>query len=223
MRKLTSTDKARIEARNKFLSFFPNGFIDEKYIAWERGYKWAAYLLWKKLLNENQFRSLLSQGKYEELAKLALHIESKTNLLFSFEKMAIRDALKTSQAAMQFSKGLYRLVYGKAKPCSRFNEFKEIVADLPRKQTRVLTWPVLTVFAFIADPKQFIFLKPKVTKIAAANYHFAFDYSSQPNWNSYQSLLNFSKQISNDLTDLKPKDHIDIQSFIWTLGSEEYS
>jgi hypothetical protein len=30
-------------SRRKFLRFFPKGFYDEKYIAWERGYKWQAH------------------------------------------------------------------------------------------------------------------------------------------------------------------------------------
>jgi len=42
-----------------------------------------------------------------------------------------------------------------------------VVAGLPRRQTRVLTWPIVTVFGFIAEPTAHIFLKPNVTKRAA--------------------------------------------------------
>ena len=38
----------------------------------------------------------------------------------------------------------------------------------PRAQTRVLTWPVLTTFGFLARPRVHIILKPLVTRRAAA-------------------------------------------------------
>jgi hypothetical protein len=93
---------------------------------------------------------------------------------------------------------------------------------LPRKQTRVRTWPLQTVFGFIAKPKEHIFLKPVVTKTAAELYGFDFNYRSQPNWETYKSLLDFAKLIRKDLADLRPRDQMDIQSFIWVLGSSEY-
>ena len=34
--------------RRKFLKFFPGGFRDEKYIAWERDYKWNAHTKWEE-------------------------------------------------------------------------------------------------------------------------------------------------------------------------------
>lgn len=87
---------------------------------------------------------------------------------------------------------------------------------------RVRTWPLQTVFGFIANPREFIFLKPRVTQAAANAYGLDFLYESKPNWTTYQSLLDFVKQIKKDIIDLKPRDMIDMQSFIWVLGSEEY-
>jgi hypothetical protein len=61
-----------------------------------------------------------------------------------------------------------------------------------------------------------------VTKRAAEKYGFDFKYKSQPNWETYKSLLDFAKQVEVDTKSLKPKDMIDLQSFIWVMGSEEY-
>ena len=36
--------------RRKFLRFFPGGFQDETYYAWERGYKWRAHEQWMATL-----------------------------------------------------------------------------------------------------------------------------------------------------------------------------
>ena len=104
----------------------------------------------------------------------------------------------------------------------RFEEFTEVLESLPRKQTRVLTWPLQTVFGMIARPDEHIFLKPRVTQIAAEEYGFDFDYRSRPNWQTYQGMLDFADQVRKDTRDLKPRDMIDLQSFIWVLGSDEY-
>ena len=98
----------------------------------------------------------------------------------------------------------------------------EAVSSLPRKQTRVLTWPIVTVFGFLAQPGRHIFLKPNVTRAAAAEYGFDFQYESRPSWETYASLLEFASVCRQDLRDLKPRDMIDLQSFIWVQGSDEY-
>ena len=136
--------------------------------------------------------------------------------------MAIRDAIKPAAGARDFAKGLYEYIYGNANMETRFTHFGEVLASLPRKQTRVHTWPLHTVFGFIANPKEFIFMKPRVTQAAAENYDYEFNYRSKPNWETYQNLLNFAEQVRQDTADLRPRDYIDLQSFIWVMGSEEY-
>ena len=37
-----------------------------------------------------------------------------------------------------------------------------------------------------------------------------------------ESLLQFAATVRPDVRDLKPRDMIDIQSFIWVQGSDEY-
>jgi hypothetical protein len=208
--------------RRKFLRFFPDGFRDETYIDWERGYKWEAHERWERELGENELLSLLKSGEHEEVARRAVTIESRTNLLFSFEKMAMRDAVKPHGGAKLFAEGLYDFLHGPGSVEDRFNRWVMVVGGLPRKQTRVLTWPVVTVFGFIAQPEIHIFLKPMVTKRAAEDYGFEFIYRSRPDWETYESLLGFARKISRDLRDLHPKDMIDIQGFIWVQGSDEY-
>jgi hypothetical protein len=96
------------------------------------------------------------------------------------------------------------------------------VDQLPRRQTRFLTWPVVTVFGFIAQPERHVFLKPNVTRLAAQQYGYDFTYASRPKWDTYASLLGFAERVRRDQRDLRPRDMIDIQSFIWVQGSDEY-
>jgi len=168
------------------------------------------------------YEKLLNARKYTDIAATAVRIESRTNLLFSFEKMALRDAVKETAGAKAFALGLYQYVYGGGSLQDRFENFSSVIAKLPRKQTRVHTWPLQTVFGFIANPDEHIFLKPRVTQVAAAKYGFGFIYRSKPNWETYKSLLDFAEQVRKDNIDLQPKDYIDLQSFIWVMGSDEY-
>jgi hypothetical protein len=213
---------AALRCRKKFLRFFRGGFADEKYYDWERGYKWEAHERWEETLSVDEFRRLLREEEYAEIAKIAVNIESRTNLLFSFEKMALRDAVKTGTGARDFAAGLFDFLHGRGSDQKRFERWVEVVGALPRKQTRVLTWPLLTVFGFLAQPEKHFFLKPNVTRAAAKEYDFDFQYKSKPNWDTYTSLLAFGEQVRRDQRDLKPKDMIDLQSFIWVQGSDEY-
>src|SRR5687768_6374357 len=172
--KQRSVSKAAERARRRFLRFFPKGFYDETYLAWERGYKWRAHERWNELLPRDVFRSFLRTGDFAEIGARSLKSLSGTNLLFSFESMALRDALKTDVGARTFAEGLYEFLHGRGALPRRFDDWCEKVASLPKKQSRVFTHPVTTVFGFIAQPKTHIFLKPTATRMAAERYGFEF-------------------------------------------------
>ncbi len=208
--------------RAKFLRAFPNGYRDATFIDWEREYKWLAHLKWHELLSRAELERLIEAGHHAEVALRAVRIESRTNLLFSFEKMALRDAVKSKAGARRFADGLHAWLHGPGDARRKFEAWVEVIAGLPRRQTRVLTWPLVTVFGFIAQPSWHIFLKPNVTRTAARAYDFPFSYRSQPSWDTYVSLLEFAEAVRHDTSDLKPRDMIDLQSFIWVQGSDEY-
>ncbi|HEV2799549.1 MAG TPA: hypothetical protein VGW12_03580 [Pyrinomonadaceae bacterium] len=210
--------------RRKFLKYFPGGFADATYLDWERDYKWESHERWEEALGRAEFRRLLGAGEFAEIAARAVRVEqrSRHSMIFSFEKMALRDAIKTDEGARLFAEGLYELLHGSEGAQRRFERWVETVEALPRKQTRVLTWPLVTVFGFIAQPSRHIFLKPNVTRRAAAKYGFDFQYKSRPSWETYSHYLDFAAVVAHDLDDLKPRDMIDIQSFLWVQGSDEY-
>ena len=211
-----------LRCRRKFLRFFPGGFRDETYLDWERSYKSQAHDRWEAALGGGRLQSLMRAGRHDEIARHAVAIESRTNLLFSFEKMALRDAVRSPAGARTFAEGLCQLLHGRGRVEERFAAWCDALAALPRRQTRVLTWPLATVFGFIADPGAHVFLKPRVTQAAAKEYGFEFVYRSRPNWETYASLLAFAERVRRDLRDLRPRDMIDLQSFIWVQGSDEY-
>ena len=211
-------------ARRKFLRFFPHGFEDPTYLDWERDYKWETHLRWEETLDRRTFQQLLGAREFTAIAASALRVEqrSRHSMIFSFEKMALRDAVRTEPGAEAFATGLFELLHGTDSMPHRFEQWVDTLARLPRKQTRVLTWPIVTVFGFIAQPDRHVFFKPTVTKAAASIYDQPLPYQSRPSWDVYAALLEFAERLRRDLADLKPRDMIDLQSFMWVLGSDEY-
>ena len=215
-------NSAAKKARRKFLRAFPRGFRDETYLEWERDYKWNAHLRWQEALSESGFRRLLDGRRFAEIAQLATNIELRTNLLFSFEKMALRDAVSSPSGAQAFATALFDLLHGAEPLDIRFSSWIAAVAGLPRRQTRVLTWPLVTVFGFLAQPKTHFFFKPMVTRGAARRYGVELPYVSPPSWPLYRELLSFVRRVRDDISDMRPRDMIDMQSFLWVQGSDEY-
>ncbi len=216
--------RQRAAARATFLRLFPGGFSDERYLAWERGYKVEAHRLWlQEIGRRDAFRAALDRGDHRAIADAAVRIEGSRALLFSFEKMALRDAVRSPTGARRFADGLYDWLHGPGGEQARFERWTEVVQSLPRRQTRVATWPVVTVFGSIARPRVHVFVKPVTIKRAAEAYAFDLPYRSRPGWDTYRGVLDLARTARQDLADLGPRDQIDIQSFLWILGSDEYA
>jgi hypothetical protein len=211
--------------RRKFELYYPEGFEDETYLVAERSYKERAHLEWQALLGPAAFRKLLARGEFRQIADAAVRVESRTNLLFSFEKMALRDAVKSAAGARLFATELHAFLYGPGSAQRKFKDWLEALADLPAQRSPVMTWPIATVFGFIARPERHLFFKPKVTQRAARAYAFDLHDASRPSWEGYQQLLTFAAVIRRDLDRrprFKARDMIDVQSFIWVQGADEY-
>jgi hypothetical protein len=217
--------RRRMAARRLFLRMFPDGFSDERYLAWERDYKLEAHRLWREEIGGKvNLSAMLDAGRFGDVATAAARIESSRSLLFSFEKMALRDAIvRSDEGAERFARGLYDWLYGPGNEAARFERWAGVVRGLPRRQTRVSTWPVVTVFGSIARPKVHLFVKPLTIKRAADAYAFDLRYRPAPGWATYAGILELARTVRADLADLGPRDQIDIQSFLWILGSDEYA
>ena len=98
----------------------------------------------------------------------------------------------------------------------------QVVQCLPRRQTRVATWPVVTVFGAIARPKLHVFVKPDDDRRAAAAY--GFDLCTAPRRGGRRTRASrLRRGHPRGSHDLGPRDQIDVQSFLWVLGSDEYA
>lgn len=232
---LNRSSKEVSELKNKcfqkFLKAFPRGFSDSNFLSWERDYKWQAHERWQAELNQKEFKKLMTDRDYDVVTMRALAVENRTNFLDANEKMGLRDAIKNADGAEIFSKSLYQLLYGTSDLGQRFNQwcqdFRELpgiksVVVAPRNKDKVFAWPVLTVFGFLARPSVHALLRPEVVLEAARAYGFQLHLGQNPNWSEYAHYLHFCEELKRDLSGIHPRDLIDIQSFIWVLGSNEY-
>lgn len=193
-------------ARNRFLGFFPNGFHSPGFDSQERKYKLAAKA---KLDNAAPLDAATTGTGYGETI---LSIFRATNLLYPVEKTRLQDLLrgpdadKFVQAAAQFT----------------FNESKQALTAMEHllKPHENAKWTVVTYLPYLWRPDRHMFLKPEVTKDFATRvgHPFASQYAAQLNIDVYQSLLDLVAKTDDALKPLKPRDRIDIQSFIWIVG-----
>jgi hypothetical protein len=210
-------------AKRDFLRLFKDGFEDQLYLLRERNYKVRAHEIWCDQLGESSYRDLIVSERYDVIAQRLLRVNSGLNLLGRFEIIALRDALKTPIGAKLIGTAVFESVYGSLSPEAGFVQLSNAFARAPLKRGRVTTWPVQTLFPFLARPEEHLFLKPNATRTAAERFGFELQYNSQPNWLTYSRLVQFGRELRSDLQALKPKDFIDIQSFIWVSTSSGYA
>lgn len=191
-----------------FLRVFPDGFFGAEYFERERNYKVVAHELMLRLLGEDVFRELLSDNNHREVCKRAAQVIHKTNLLSPFEIMSLKDGIATNEQL--FSESLFHLLYGETDLQQRFESFSDCLLEL-----NAAKWTTATYHLFFAFPDEQMFLKPTVTQAAAEVCGFELNYRVELNWLTYSKLLEFSRYLFRELADLKPRDMIDVQSFIW--------
>lgn len=202
--------------KEKFLRLCPGGFSDPKYLKDERSYKLDAHEAWCELLSREDFDNLLDEEQYQEICRRLRQITSKTKAMLSqYEHSALQYATKANEAAHLMANGVFELVYGEGEFEKRFEEFALDLGSMPCKQTSPVKWTIATMFPFIALPDQHIYLKPEVTKAAAKRRRFSLNYKPELNWLTYSCLLKFAEVLAEEVADLKPRDMIDIQSYIW--------
>lgn len=201
------------QLRTIFLTKFPGGFASREFAETERNYKLAACELMHELLNATSFEELRAANDYAEICKRALQVANKTNLIFPNERMSLKDGLNEPAGQQRFAESLYELLYGQGTPEARFTQFADCLLELGAAK-----WTTATYFLFIAYPASQMFLKPIVTQDAAAVCGFTLNYWKEPNWQTYECLLNFAQDLKAKLADLEPKDMIDIQSFLWCIA-----
>lgn len=203
------------DAIQKFLNEYPGGFAGERYFEEERGYKEKAHEVCMSLLGESDITAFLNAGSYADICERARRVESTTNLLASFEKIQFNDALKKPANQKLFAEQLADNLYGIAEEKVRFEKLAAVL-----DQMQVAKWPVVTYFGYIRFPESRIFIKPEVTRNAAAICGWEISYKPELNWTTYVGVRGLFDHLRTELVKagLAPRDMIDVQSFVWCIA-----
>ena len=216
--KTPSTYKSMQMMVDIFLKVFPEGFNDEKHQKQERDSKIEAQELLASSLNQEVFQELLDKEDFQEITRLSLIVINKTSLIFPNEKMSLKDGLVEPENQELFSRSLFKLLYGEQDISLRFISFAKLLTSMKADK-----WTTQTYFLYLSDPEKYLFLKPTVTKKAAAACEFQLHYDPKLNWKTYAALLAFGEYFKTELKSygekLTPKDMVDVQSFFWTVAN----
>jgi hypothetical protein len=222
--KLTRKRVTHQDGIEMFRSHFPLLFDDPKYFGdrteGERAYKLEAHDAYNELLGNGTGRDLLEKDDIGEVLKRLFTVEGLLNLLSRYEKMAFKDGLQDEQAARSFLSALFDVIEKDNVDRESFQTLIAAVERLPQEKgkARVTTWPVLTLFPFIARPDCHMFLKPEVTQACAGRMTFDLNYKVGLNWITYSRLIKLADLLFEELKPMGAKDYIDVQSYIWVIG-----
>ncbi len=203
------------DLKKKFLTQFADGFSGQHYQDDERTYKLEAHKVMREVLNREKFELYLASEDYNEMCKRALQIINKTNLIFPNERMSLADGLKSPKNQKLFAESLYTLLFCEGELEKPFNDFAACLSELGAAK-----WTIATYFLFIYYPEKYIFLKPRFSQQAAEVCGIELNYRTNLNWTTYQCFLDFAYFLKQQLSDLYPKDMIDVQSFIWCIAQD---
>ena len=207
------------QAMDRFLAGFPGAFEDPRYLRQERDYKWDAHSRVAAELLSARGRRLVAEGPPAVLADTLKALIGLTNLLAPAELIAVNDAFRRDpRAARTFGEAVLTLVDDGGERA--FSRLVEATGSLPADpgRARVLTWPIVTILPFLAQPDRHMFLKPRQTQRIAEAFTFDLLYSARPTWGTYERLLTLSNQLLERLRPLGARDLIDVQSFMWVVA-----
>jgi len=205
------------DAKDSFIKLFPEGFYSNDFIKYERTYKIHGHDLMLELLDKLAFAKLLDKEDYQEICNRAMRVINKLNLIFPNEKMALKDGFKLEKNQQLFAEKLYALLYSEGEMKKCFSEFANCLVKLGAAK-----WPIVSYFQFIRFPEQYMCIKPLVTKNVASILGFEINYQSELNWQTYDSVQKLAKYLKGNLDEMKPRDMIDVYTFMWCIDPAVY-
>ncbi len=194
------------DARTRFLKFFPNGFHSSGFESRERNYKLAA----KDKLETTVPLVEALDGK--GFGEAILAVFRATNMLSPYEKTWLKDLLR-GRSADAFVQAAANFSIEGTRPAL-------IEVERVLKPHNCAKWTIATYLPFLWRSDVHMFLKPEATKDFAARvgHPLASLYEARLQFSVYESLLDLVNCTTTELSELRPRDRIDIQSFIWIVG-----
>jgi hypothetical protein len=202
------------EALAWFKETHPAGFNDERFLDADLRNKRSAHDVFVATFGEGKAQAMIAAGQHVEVSDVLDSLFRSTNVLSPFEVKAVHKALKNNPEAG--SKVLQTAMTFSATPTSStFTQLVEAIAQLATDGAKVMTWPIVTLLPFVAEPRKFIALKPTNSELMAARLEYDLKYETTPNWQTFDSMNRMCQSLLEKLAPLGAKDLIDVQGFMW--------
>lgn len=198
------------------------GFTDPRFENDEVRYKQAAIEKARELLNRSDLNRLIfEKADYEEVIKRIAKVGQSTNLLFlAAPKTGDLSVLAQDNLNKEtFSQAFYDLIYGDGLSSERLDRYLKYIKEnnLPNK------WTFPTYFLCICHPNTDIFVKPRTTQWQLKSSGQSISLTSTPDAETYQKILNLTKELWDELNNYHPRDFIDIQGLLWVASQQSTS
>ncbi len=204
-------------AIERFMRNYPDGFEAPNFTKATRDASMGGHKFCAQLLSQEELSRLIEEGCFGAVCDRARHVESTTNLLTKTERKVLHEALELPASQKMFSLALADLLYGTETEEARFKHFLRTLAILQLNK-----WPFATLFSFIRHPLQHAFIKPAAIQNAAKALCWRINYKPEPNWKTYDAILRLYSYVRATLLEegMMPRDLIDVQTFIWSIGQK---
>jgi hypothetical protein len=211
-----------------FEKLFIGGFEGERFVAEERGhpeakgkagYKSAAIAMAKKELSPERFNS----ASPAELFESAKRILGATNIVFPIEGTIPFGSIAESDRPAMLA-ALQHLLHGDGEYGRRLEQFAGAInlKDKTGKGRRV-TWPLATLFGALYWPEQHTCVKPTYFAAQATTLGLRVEASQPVTASGYRQFFEVAKETQQRLIAAghRPRDLVDVYSFIWRTHAEK--
>jgi hypothetical protein len=210
------------DAISEFLQVYPGGFVDPAYVGdgsgrRERAWHWrAAHEEWARALGGGEGERLVAEGDLAELARRTLRVAAHVSRLAGVVELdALAEALQPGDVVKGYFEALFALLTASATTRGRVEKVfatSEALGGDPDA-----AWAMATLFPFIAAPKRFVLVLPKLASGAATRLGCDLKLKPAPNWATYAALHGLSMQLVEKLRASGARDFIDVECFLHTL------
>jgi MoxR-like ATPase len=171
-----------------------------------------------ELLGEPALGKLIGQWQYDEVIRRLELIGRATSLLWNRVPrqgdLAIlyRPDLDRAEFALQ----MQRLLYGPGSSPERLQSF----ASYSRRHYLPNRWPFPTLFLFLTHPESELFVQPQVARWFLRFMGLPDAYQPSPSAEVYATLRDQAELLGDALQRYRPRDMVDLQSFLWVCARE---
>ena len=196
-------------------------FRSERYLEWERQYKTDLSTEWQATVTEDRLNAAIEGDNPSPYAKEIGELFKKTNLLPWRYRGCIND-FKTPEKAHAFLEALRILLFDREDSTAPIDAFTDRMrplydADLREEAVKPASRSIPSLALWLSDPQHHFFIRSdvvnRVTRILTGGVLEGQNQIMTSVF--YRRVLDLAQTVRSEIADLRPRDMIDVQGFLW--------